>query len=143
LSGRSGCVLLGDEVLASEFPRSIIQSFLALEFRYASGMANRWKIPASLELEVRERDLACVYCGDVFTHPPISRRRAASWEHIINDASIVTRENIALCCVSCNASKGQKPLDSWLQGSYCLRRGITPDTVAQVVKEALCSCSGR
>lgn len=39
-----------------------------------------------------------------------SRKTVATWEHIINDASIVTRENIALCCVACNSSKGTKRL---------------------------------
>jgi hypothetical protein len=61
----------------------------------------------------------------------------ATWEHIINDAQIVTRENIALCCWSCNSSKGAKLLADWFQSAYCLRHGITPDSVAQVVKEAL------
>jgi hypothetical protein len=69
--------------------------------------------------------------------PGESRKTVASWEHIINDASIVTRENIALCCVSCNASKGTKKLYDWLQSSYCKKRGITKDTVAEVVKKAL------
>jgi hypothetical protein len=61
----------------------------------------------------------------------------ATWEHIINDASIVTRENIALCCNSCNASKGAKDLRVWLNSKYCTRKGITPSTVAEVVKNYL------
>ncbi len=77
-------------------------------------MANKWNIPDWLENEVRERNKACVYCGVVFTPAKVSRRSAASWEHIINDAKIVTRENIALCCCGCNASKGQKQLSVWL-----------------------------
>ena len=60
-----------------------------------------------------------------------------TWEHIINDASIVTRENIARCCVACNASKGPKTLSDWLQASYCKKRGINKETVADVVKSAL------
>lgn len=53
------------------------------------------------------------------------------------DASIITRENIALCCCSCNASKGQKQLSVWLQTKYCKERGITPETVAPIVKRAI------
>ena len=58
---------------------------------------NRWGIPAWLEEEVRERDKTCVYCGvQMVEKPPHggSRRNVATWEHIINDATIVTRENI-------------------------------------------------
>ena len=67
----------------------------------------------------------------------VSRKTVATWEHIINDASIVTRENIALCCVSCNSSKGAKKLKDWLQSNYCKSRGINENTVAEIVKVAL------
>ncbi len=90
-------------------------------------MANNWNIPAWLEKEVRERDKKCVYCGADFTPAKISKKTAASWEHIINDSKIITRENIALCCCGCNASKGQKQLSIWLQSLYCKERGIDPD----------------
>ncbi|WP_097459917.1 HNH endonuclease [Mangrovitalea sediminis] len=100
-------------------------------------MANNWNIPGWLEKEVRERDKVCVYCGKGFTSAKVSTKSAASWEHIINDASIITRENIALCCRGCNASKGQKQLSAWLQTKYCRDRGITQETVAPVVKRAI------
>jgi len=61
----------------------------------------------------------------------------SSWEHIINDAKIVTRENIVLCCRSCNSSKGAKPLATWLESAYCKRREISSPTVADIVKSAL------
>ena len=101
---------------------------------------NRWGIPPWLEKEVRERDTECVYCRTpMLESPPAdgSRKSVATWEHIINDASIVTRDNIARCCASCNASKGTKKLADWLESDYCDRRGITRDTVADVVKNAL------
>jgi hypothetical protein len=65
------------------------------------------------------------------------RARVATWEHIINDARIITRENIALCCTSCNASKGTKRLGEWLKSTYCKGRGITADTIARVAVAAL------
>jgi len=34
-------------------------------------------------------------------------------------------------------SKGTKKLKDWIQSSYCRKRGINQDTVAEVVKEAL------
>ena len=61
----------------------------------------------------------------------------ATWEHIINDARIVSRENIARCCVACNSSKGARSLSDWIQSSYCEKRGINKDTVSEVVKAAL------
>ena len=100
-------------------------------------MANSWNIPAALEQAVRERDTVCVYCGNEFLSHKESAKAASSWEHIINDASIITRENICRCCRGCNASKGQKQLSVWLQSAYCKERGITPETVAPIVKKAI------
>ena len=100
---------------------------------------NRWGIPAWLEMEVKDRDKACIYCGIQMIEqvPPRDPRNAvATWEHIINDASIVTRENIARCCFACNSSKGTKKLSDWMKSNYCKNRGINKDTVAEIVKQA-------
>jgi|SRR5262245_24172130 len=78
---------------------------------------NRWSIPAWLEKEVRERDKACVYCGiDMLETPPLQgpRKAVATWEHIINDARLICRENIARCCAACNSSKVQEYFRSGL-----------------------------
>ena len=98
---------------------------------------NRWNIPEWLESEVIARDRSCVYCGVEFTAHGMSRRDRPSWEHILNDARIITRENIARCCIGCNASKGTKSLVQWLQSEYCKTRGITGESVATVVRSAL------
>lgn len=100
-------------------------------------MANNWNIPDWLEQEIRARDKTCVYCGCKFTPVKVSKKTAASWEHIINDASIITYENIALCCCGCNSSKGQKKLSVWLKSKYCKDHGITKDSVAPIIKIAL------
>ena len=100
-------------------------------------MANSWKVPAWLETEVRARDTACVYCGCKFLSPAESIKASASWEHIINDETIITRENIALCCRGCNASKGQRSVSEWLSTKYCQDRGITADSVAPIIKAAI------
>jgi len=102
---------------------------------------NRWKIPDWLEREILERDRRCVYCGVEFTPRSVGRRSMPSWEHIINDARIVTRENIARCCICCNASKGTKHLTEWLESRYCKTRGITRESVASVVQIALASAN--
>jgi 5-methylcytosine-specific restriction endonuclease McrA len=101
---------------------------------------NRWNIPEWLEAEVRRRDKNCIYCGiEMELHVPQGKPRgtAATWEHIVNDASLISRENIALCCSACNSSKGQKRLADWLRTKYCTDRGITEQTVAAVAKAAL------
>ena len=98
---------------------------------------NRWNIPDWLEREVRDRDRNCVYCRVEFGSSRDTKKSMATWEHIVNDARIVNRENIARCCASCNASKGTKRLSVWLETEYCRKRGITRDTVAEVVRRAL------
>jgi hypothetical protein len=98
---------------------------------------NRWNIPDWLEREIIERDRCCVYCGVDFTEQSSRRRDKPSWEHIVNDARINTRENIVRCCVGCNASKGTKNLVEWLDSGYCRTRGITRESVASVVRSAL------
>jgi len=98
---------------------------------------NRWNIPVELEREILTRDRACVYCGTTFALLPGTRGALPSWEHIVNDAQIITRQNIARCCVSCNASKGTKELRRWLSSSYCKRKGISESSVARVVQQAL------
>jgi 5-methylcytosine-specific restriction endonuclease McrA len=100
---------------------------------------NPWNIPDWLEHEVMQRDRRCIYCGVDFAVLTGSRRDRPSWEHIINDARIVTPENIARCCIGCNASKGTKTVAAWLQAEYCHTRGITAASVAPVVRSALAS----
>lgn len=98
-------------------------------------MANRWGIPQEVEEFVKTRDLKCVYCGVEFSN--ISRKSKQTWEHIINDIRINDKDNIALCCGSCNASKGNKLLKDWLGSKYCLVKGISKETVSPVVKKHL------
>ena len=98
---------------------------------------NKWNLPDWLEREVKDRDRNCVYCRIELGSSKESRHSIATWERIVNDARIITRDNIARCCVLCNSSKGTKTLSLWLQSDYCKRRGITKDTVAEVVKRAL------
>lgn len=97
-------------------------------------MANSWGIPPQVETAVLARDKSCVYCGAAFG---TERRTKQSWEHIINDVRIATLDNIALCCVGCNASKGAKLLADWLASPHAKRRGISAQTISPVVLAAL------
>lgn len=96
---------------------------------------NSWNIPSWLETEVRKRDTHCVYCVVKFDRN--IKKNSVTWEHIVNDAKIINRENIALCCCSCNASKGAKDLSAWLTSNYCKSKKISIENVASIVKEAL------
>lgn len=98
-------------------------------------MANKWGIPSNVEKYVILRDSCCVYCGIIFNEN--TRKTKKSWEHIINDIRINGVDNIALCCVSCNSSKGSKLLEDWLNTTYCKNKKINNKTVAQVIKNAL------
>lgn len=97
-------------------------------------MANQWGIPKEVEEAVHKRDLRCVYCNCEFG---VERAKKRSWEHIINDVTISTIENIALCCIGCNASKGAKLLSQWLESEGAKRRGVSQETLAPVVLAAL------
>jgi hypothetical protein len=59
---------------------------------------NRWRIPDWLEQKVIARDRRCIYCGLEFV-PDSPRRFRPSWEHIVNDARLITPENIARYCL--------------------------------------------
>lgn len=98
-------------------------------------MANSWGIPKEVEEAVLQRDKACVYCGVSFSHA--SRATKPSWEHIINDVSIATIDNIALCCVGCNSSKGAKLLHTWIGSPLATKRGVSINSLAPVVLQAL------
>ncbi|MGO4920048.1 HNH endonuclease [Maribacter spongiicola] len=100
-------------------------------------MANRWGIKAEVEDYVKRRDLECVYCRVKFSKSNVSRKSRPSWEHIVNDIQINGIDNISLCCVSCNSSKGAKKLKIWLESAYCKKKNITEKTVALVVREAI------
>ena len=100
-------------------------------------MSNRWGIPKAVEEQVIARDKKCVYCGEDFEKVHLSRKTKPTWEHIVNDIRINGLNNIALCCCSCNASKGSKLLKDWLNSPYCISKNINMDTVALVVKKAI------
>ena len=101
---------------------------------------NRWNIPDEMEKEIIIRDTNCVYCGIKMVekvHRGESRKTAATWEHIINDETIITKENIARCCSACNSSKGTKKLSDWINSEYCKKNKINNNTVAPIIKRAL------
>jgi 5-methylcytosine-specific restriction endonuclease McrA len=69
---------------------------------------NNWGIPFWLENKILKRDKNCVYCRIKMVNTArssASRKRVATWEHIINNEKIINIDNIARCCAPCNSSK--------------------------------------
>ncbi|MFH1228801.1 MAG: HNH endonuclease [Candidatus Aenigmatarchaeota archaeon] len=81
-----------------------------------------------------KRDKRCVYCHDEFG----SGGRKDSVEHIDNDTwkkNPAVLEDLAICCMSCNGSKGTLKLLDWFETPYCKINNINKETVAQVIKD--------
>lgn len=99
--------------------------------------AARWGISRDVALRALARDTDCIYCWRDFGPTLENRAAAPSWEHIINDVSLASIQNIGLCCVSCNSSKGAKSVEEWLHSEYCQLRGISSATIAPAVRNTL------
>lgn len=98
-------------------------------------MSNNYNIPAWLETKVRDRDKNCVYCHikmKGYSHSTGTPGDKATFEHIDNDGP-PSENNIAMCCASCNSSKGVKKLLDWFGSSYCQEKGIDRETVANII----------
>src|SRR2546423_10641606 len=99
-------------------------------------MSNTYGIPKQVEVEIRARDTTCVYCGILMKQSPHSMCcSGATIEHFNNDGPFDKRHNVAICCRSCNASKGTMRLSAWFKTPYCRERKIDAETVSEVVKE--------
>src|SRR5712691_8493789 len=104
-------------------------------------MANKFGIPREVEAKIRERDKACVYCRcEMRLHHGVvgSPRDKATIEHLNHRRPFYWKDGleadgIAICCQSCNSSRGQKTHAQWFKSKYCVERSINPDTVAAPV----------
>lgn len=100
-------------------------------------MSNKYDISKEDEKEIRARDKTCAYCHremKAFTTKG-SRKDSATIEHLNNDGPFNNKFNLAICCGSCNSSRGDKDLLAWFKTSYCIEKNINKDTVAEPVKE--------
>jgi hypothetical protein len=99
-------------------------------------MTNNYNIPDWLEKKVKIRDQFCVYCQvklKEYPHTKGTPSDKATFEHIDNDGP-PSEENIALCCASCNSSKGVKKLKDWLNSPYCRDKNINIKNVAAIIR---------
>lgn len=102
-------------------------------------MRNKYGLPRAAVEFVRKRDTTCVYCGKVMLAPVrgSSTKDWATIEHLNHLPPWNNPNTIAICCGSCNSSRGPKPLMRWFESAYCHARGISPSTVAEAVRDYL------
>ncbi|TSC89382.1 MAG: hypothetical protein G01um10145_539 [Microgenomates group bacterium Gr01-1014_5] len=100
-------------------------------------MSNKYGISEKELIKIRERDKTCVYCHKVMIDPR-SRGRRIDWatiEHLNFMPPWNNASTVAICCWSCNSSRGSKKLLDWFKGEYCLIKKINEKTVAKPVRE--------
>lgn len=108
-------------------------------------MFNQHGIPEEELKKIKVRDTKCVYChkamkeyghvkgtpGDKATIEHLNNHPPFFWNKlIIFDPSVV-----AICCGSCNSSRGPKELLDWFKEQYCLDRNINEKTVEEPVRK--------
>jgi hypothetical protein len=105
-------------------------------------MSNLYGIPEEVERRIRARDTRCVYCGKEFSRNSYSDR--ATIEHLDERPPFhwhqgLKEETLAICCWSCNSSRGSKALLDWFRTPYCSERPVPVniDTVAEPVQRYL------
>lgn len=101
-------------------------------------MVNKYGIRKEVEEEIRIRDKTCVYCGKkmVKSHP----KNKPTIEHLNNiphyyNPKDLNKSDLAICCHSCNCSRGSKHYWDWFESSYCIERNINKKTVADIIKK--------
>lgn len=98
-------------------------------------MGNIYGLPdKDIEL-VRQRDVNCVYCNKEMAKPNPNIRRSdwATIEHLNHLPPWDNPKTIAICCGSCNSSRGKKTILEWFESNYCKEKNISPLTVAEPV----------
>ena len=100
-------------------------------------MPNKYGIPEERLKKIRTRDKTCVYCHKVMIDPSISGQRGdwATIEHLNHLPPWNNPDTVAICCGSCNSSRGKKKLLDWFEMPYCTEKNINSETVAEPVKE--------
>lgn len=102
-------------------------------------MPNLYGIPKQELEKIRARDKVCVYCHKKMLGTTVSdnRREWATIEHLNHLPPWNNPSTVAICCGSCNSSRGQKKLLDWFKTPYCVERSINEKTVAEIVKNYL------
>jgi len=98
-------------------------------------MSNRYGLPEFDLKAIRERDTRCVYCRKEMFEPSelVWRGDWATVEHLNHLPPWSNPRTVAICCGSCNSSRGKKTILEWFKSKYCKENNITPSTVAEPV----------
>ena len=100
-------------------------------------MSNKYGISEEALERIRARDTACVYCRNPMTNPKSDARHGkhATIEHLNYLPPWNNPITVAICCGSCNSSRGKKKLLDWFRTPYCIEKNINEKTVAEPVNE--------
>jgi hypothetical protein len=110
-------------------------------------MITKYGIPQNQLDVIVARDKDCVYCHKIMIlHDIANRSDSATIEHLnhredwdsvqdFNSKNMPVYPIIAICCWSCNSSRGRKPLLEWFQSNYCKKWNISQTTVSKVVRD--------
>lgn len=102
-------------------------------------MPNKYGLSEDKLKDIRARDTDCVYCHKKMIEPnPIGWRGDwATIEHLNFLPPWNNAETVAICCGSCNSSRGAKNITDWFKTGYCREKNINAETVAEPVKKYL------
>jgi hypothetical protein len=99
-------------------------------------MKNKYGLPEEDLEKIRKRDKDCVYCHKIMTKAGSGGFRGdwATIEHLNHLPPWDNPSTVAICCGSCNSSRGAKTLPNWFKTSYCIEKNINIDTVSSPVR---------
>lgn len=109
-------------------------------------MSNNYGFSEAELKPIKKRDKKCVYCNKKMdrTHTGKVRSDWTTIEHLSEKKPFYKKDGLeidglAICCWSCNSSRGKKTLREWFGKPYCKARNthINEDSVADPVKEYL------
>jgi len=98
---------------------------------------NKYGLPENRLRKIRSRDTKCVYCHKAMTQPKNGGFKGdwATIEHLNHLPPWNNPDTVAICCGSCNSSRGALPIFQWFKKSYCINKGISIETVASPVRD--------
>ena len=105
---------------------------------------NSFGIPEHVLSELRSRDKDCVYCRKTLIYPYVAKgsTNCATIEHLNCDGPFLwsnglQADDLAMCCGSCNSSRGIRTLTDWFRTPDCIEKNINANTVAAPVRSFL------
>ena len=98
---------------------------------------NKYGLPENQLEEIRARDTKCIYCHKTMNQPSSGGFRGdwATIEHLNHLPPWNNPDTVAICCGSCNSSRGIMPICKWFEIPYCINKDINIETVANPVRD--------